>query len=144
MSAATPPSRGEIHDPAPDGNHVPPSVWEKMECVTARVMEREPRLRLAARAAADPRRSSLDQPAAASRSIPVHRATRELRLRQRIDGLMAQRNEAWRRQRRLEDEIRLAALDPSARERVLQARVDHLNRRVIALHEELREARNVA
>ena len=107
-------------------------------------MEREPRLRLAARAAADPRRSSLDQPAAASRSIPVRRATRELRLRQRIDSLLAQRNAAWRRERELADHLRLNALEPSEREQVLQARVDHLNRRVIALHEELREARRVA
>ena len=69
---------------------------------------------------------------------------REIRLRRRIDGLVAQRNEAWRRQRRLEDDLRLCALEPSERERVLQARVDHLNRRVIALHGQLREARRVA
>lgn len=116
-------------------------------------MEREPRLRLSSGRPGQPRTSNPSSPQNAP-AVPLPKMRdvadvlalrgREIRLRRRIDGLVAQRNEAWRRQRRLEDEIRLAALEPSARELVLQARVDHLNRRVIALHEELREARRVA
>lgn len=107
-------------------------------------MEREPCLRLAARAAADPRRSSLDQPAAASRSIPVRRATRELRLRQRIDSLLAQRNAAWRRERELADHLRLNALEPSEREIVLQRRLDERHEQIRVLKERLREAYSAA
>ena len=111
--------------------------------VDSRPMEREPRLRLAARAAADPRRSSLDQPAAASRST-LTLAAREVRLRQRIDSIAHRLDAKERRILWLEDRLRLAAVDPSEREIVLEARLKHMNRRVIALHEELREARNVA
>lgn len=109
-------------------------------------MEREPRLRLSSGRPGRPRTSNPSSPQNAP-AVPLPHLVlrgREIRLRRRIDSLVAQRNEAWRRQRRLEDEIRFAALEPSARELVLQSRVDHLNRRLIAIHEQLREARRVA
>lgn len=111
-------------------------------------MEREPRLRLAAnppRAA----RAETDPSAAAraSRSSVYDEelvSWLELRLRRRIDSIAHRLDGKERRILWLEDRLRLAALAPSERELVLEARLKHMNRRVIALHERLREARRVA
>ena len=65
----------------------------------------------------------------------------ELRLRRRIDGLLEQRARKERWILHLEERLRDAALPEGERVLVLERRLEHLNRRVIDLHERLREAR---
>ena len=115
--------------------------------VDSLAMEREPRLRLAANVSPRAARAShTADPSAAARASrsTLTLAAREVRLRQRIDSIAHRLDAKERRILWLEDRLRLAAVDPSEREIVLEARLKHMNRRVIALHEELREARNVA
>ena len=66
---------------------------------------------------------------------------RELRLRRRIDGLLAQRAAKEQRILQLEELLRVDGGDE--RIAVLEARLKHANRRLIELSEELREARRV-
>ena len=67
---------------------------------------------------------------------------RELRLRRRIDGLLAQRAAKERRILQLEELLRVDGGDE--RIAVLEGRLNRANRRLIELSEELREARRVA
>ena len=95
-------------------------------------MEREPSLDpLAGRAGV-----RLVRPSGPSRS----RRSRELRLRQRIDGLLWQRAAKERRILALEDRLRVALLPEHDRVVVLESRLKHANRRIIELNEQLREA----
>lgn len=108
------------------------------------MLERGPRLRLAASSSRAARASHTADPSAAARASgsSLALAAREVRLRRRIDALLAQRAAKERRILDLESLLRIDGADE--RIAVLESRLKHLNRRIIVLREELREARSVA
>lgn len=109
-------------------------------------MEREPRLSARSGRPGRPKDvpSSLDPAPAVPFHLSIADSPREHRLRKRIDALLHARHVRDLRIRELEQAVRDGELPFESRAAVLEARLKHAHRRIIALNEQLREARRVA